>query len=127
MERDPSVQAREKDVIERDGSSVACRRHVSNEFRSEMPFSQPRLEPSHEDMVGWGLRVFELDWGFDLTIRAGVFVPDLVLDRWTEKVGFFRIEAGVSANLLAMTYSWNRRRRARVILPSVNIPRTGRT
>jgi len=56
-------------------------------------------------MVIWGLRVFELDWRFNLSIRANVFVPDFILDRWTEKVGFFRIEAGVSAYFLAMTYS----------------------
>ena len=87
MEGDPSIEAREKDMIEWDGTPVACRRHVADKFGSEMPFTQPRLEPGDEYMVIRSIRVLELAmvaWRLGLAIGTGILVTDFVLDWWTK-------------------------------------------
>lgn len=47
-------------------------------------------------MVIGRFRVLEfalITWRFSFSIRAGIFIPYLVLDRWAEQVGLFSVQA----------------------------------
>jgi hypothetical protein len=68
---------------------------VADKLGSEMPFTQPRLEPGDKYRIVGSFRVLELAlvaWCFRLAIGAGILVTDFVLDRWAEEVGLFRIQ-----------------------------------
>ena len=69
---------------------------MADKLGSEMPFSQPRLEPCDKYRIVGSFRVLELAlvaWRLGLAIGASVFVTDLILDRWAEEVGLFCIQA----------------------------------
>jgi hypothetical protein len=87
VEDNPTIEAREKDVIEWDWTPVAGGCHVADKFGSEMPLTQPGLEPSDDDRVIGGIFILEfalVTWRFGLAIGTGIFVPNLVLNRWAQ-------------------------------------------
>ena len=60
---------------------------MADKLGSEMPFTQPRLEPSDEYVIIGSFRVLELAliaWCLGLAIGTGIFVTDFVLDRWAK-------------------------------------------
>jgi hypothetical protein len=74
-------------VVEWDWTPIASGCHVADEFGSEMPFTQPGLEPCDNDRVVGGIVVLEftlVTWRLGLAIGTGILITDLVLNRWAQ-------------------------------------------